>query len=159
MNDEFGPDVPEPQRYVPTVLDAEVFPDDVAAWAVSVEPGSAVVKVLAMLDPARMSHAGRVDAVAAWDRQTAWIQARQDRFLAAMATDPTVPTPAGELDRQWVRDEVACALRLSSGHAAGRLQVAQELTGRLPGTLDLQERGGDHHPPRPLAGRGHHSPG
>jgi Domain of unknown function (DUF222) len=141
MNDDLGPDEPEPRPYVPTVLDAELFPDDVAAWACSVPPGSAVAKVLALLNPARMSHAGRVDAVAAWDKQTAWTQAKQDRFLAAMAADPTVPTPAGELDKEWVREEVACALRLSSGHAANRLQVAKELTGRLPGTLDLQERG------------------
>ncbi|MDT4909717.1 MAG: hypothetical protein QOI69_2958, partial [Pseudonocardiales bacterium] len=141
MNDDIGPDEPEPGPDVPSQLDAELFPDDVAAWAASVTPGSAVVTALALLDPARMSHEGRVDALAAWDRQAAWSQARQDRFLAAMADDPTVPTPAGEVDKDWVREEVACALRLSSGHAANRLRVATELAGRLPDTLDLQERG------------------
>jgi hypothetical protein len=79
--------------------------------------------------------------LAAWDKQAAWSQAKQDRFLAAMAEDPVVPTPVGELDKEWVREEVACALRLSSGHAANRLRVARELAGRLPDTLDLQERG------------------
>ncbi|MDT4975802.1 MAG: hypothetical protein QOG98_1560 [Pseudonocardiales bacterium] len=58
-----------------------------------------------------------------------------------MAADPTVPTSDGELDKEWVREEVACALRLSRGHAANRLRVAKELAGRLPDTLDLQERG------------------
>jgi hypothetical protein len=141
MNDDTEPEELPPLSYVPTVLDAELFPDDVAAWAVSVTPGSAVVTALALLDPARMSHEGRVDALAAWDRQAAWSQARQDRFLAAMADDPTVPALAGELDKEWVREEVACALRLSSGHAANRLRVAKELAGRLADTLDLQERG------------------
>lgn len=35
-----------------------------------------------------------------------------------MAEDPAVPTPASELDKDWVREDVACALRLSFGHAA-----------------------------------------
>ncbi|HEV1998088.1 MAG TPA: DUF222 domain-containing protein, partial [Candidatus Dormibacteraeota bacterium] len=138
---EWEPAELAPVPYVPTVMDAELFPDDVAAWAASITPGSAVVTSLAVLDPRRMSHAGRVDAVAALDRQVAWSLALQDRFLAVMAEDPAVSTPAGELDREWVREEVACALRLSPGHAAHRLQVARELTGRLPATLNLQQCG------------------
>jgi hypothetical protein len=141
MNDDTEPEELPPLPYVPTQLDAELFPDDVAAWAASVTPGSAVVTALALLDPARMSHEGRVDALAAWDRQAAWSQAKQDRFLAAMAEDPIVPALTGELDKDWVREEVACALRLSSGHAANRLRVAKELAGRLPDTHALQERG------------------
>ena len=44
------------------------------------------------------------------------------------------------------REDVACALRLSAGTAADRLELATELT-RLPSTLDLLERGGisTHH--------------
>ena len=57
-----------------------------------------------------------------------------------MAADPAVATPAGELDRQWVREDVACALRLSSGHAADRLAQASAL-GRLPAPLDLLDLG------------------
>ncbi|MDP9116519.1 MAG: hypothetical protein M3O28_04510, partial [Actinomycetota bacterium] len=34
-------------RYVPSVLDAEGAPDDVAAWAARMTPGSAVVTPLA----------------------------------------------------------------------------------------------------------------
>ena len=54
--------------------------------------------------------------------------------------------PVGELDKEWVREEVACALRLSSGHAADLLAQASELA-RLPATLELFERGliGEHH--------------
>ncbi|HEY8826563.1 MAG TPA: DUF222 domain-containing protein, partial [Jatrophihabitantaceae bacterium] len=63
-----------------------------------------------------------------------------------MAADPVVKTPLGELDKQWVREDVACALLLSAGAAAYRLGLATELT-RLPATLDLLELGGisTHH--------------
>jgi hypothetical protein len=48
--------VPLPELpFVPSLLDADVAPDDVAAWAASVTPGSATVKPLAALDPARLS--------------------------------------------------------------------------------------------------------
>ncbi|HEY8828390.1 MAG TPA: hypothetical protein VIM17_11610, partial [Jatrophihabitantaceae bacterium] len=126
-------EVDGPEPYVPTLLDADLAPDDVAAWAASVTPGSAVVHTLAVLDPDRMSYAGRVDALAAMERQLAWWQARQHRLLAVMAADPVVKTPLGELDKEWVREDVACALRLSAGTAADRLELASELT-RLPAT-------------------------
>ncbi|HEY8828535.1 MAG TPA: hypothetical protein VIM17_12335, partial [Jatrophihabitantaceae bacterium] len=134
-------DGPEPLPDVPTVLDADLAPDDVAAWAASVTPGPAAVKPLAVLDPARLSHEGRVDALAAMEKQLGWIQARQHRLLAVMAADPAVSTPAGEVDKQWVREDVACALRLSAVTASDRLELATALT-RLPATLDLFERGG-----------------
>jgi hypothetical protein len=154
MNDKVVPglDRPEPLphvptvptvptvRYVPTVLDAEAAPDDVAAWAATVTPGSAVLTPLAVLDPARLSHTGRVDALVALERQLAWLQARQHRLLAVMAADPAVATPAGELAKHWVREDVASALRLSPLTAADRLCLASELT-RLPATVDLLERG------------------
>ncbi|HEY8676954.1 MAG TPA: HNH endonuclease, partial [Candidatus Dormibacteraeota bacterium] len=133
-------DGPEPLPYVPTLLDAAVAPDDVAAWAAAAAPGSAVVKTLAALDPRRLSHEGRVDALAAMERHISWIQAQQHRLLAVMAADPVVSTPAGELDKQWVREDVACALRLSAVTASDRLELATALT-RLPATLDLLERG------------------
>ncbi|HEY8828518.1 MAG TPA: DUF222 domain-containing protein, partial [Jatrophihabitantaceae bacterium] len=66
--------------------------------------------------------------------------------LAVMAEEPVVKTPLDELDKHWVREDVACALRLSAGTASYRLELARELT-RLPGTLDLLESGGltEHH--------------
>jgi len=139
-------DGPESLPYVPTLLDADTAPDDVAAWGASVTPGSAVIKPLAVLDPARLSHEGRVDALAASEKHIGWLQAQQHRLLAVMAADPAVSTPVGELDKQWVCEDVACALRLSAGTAAYRLGLATELT-RLPATLDLLERGeiGTHH--------------
>ena len=139
-------DGPVPLPYIPTLLDADLAPDDVAAWAASVTPGSAVGTTLAVLDPRRLSAEGRVDALAAMEKQLAWWKARQYRLLAVMAEEPVVKTPLDELDKHWVREDVACALRLSATTAADRLELARELT-RLPTTVDLLERGGltEHH--------------
>ena len=114
-------DSPEPEPYVPTVLDAQLVPDDVAAWACSVTPGSAVIAPLLVLDPRRLSPEGRVDALAAMERQLGWWQARQHRLLAVMAEEPVMPTPLGEVAKDWVREDVACALRLSTNTASSRL--------------------------------------
>ncbi|MCW2644718.1 MAG: hypothetical protein JWP07_827, partial [Pseudonocardiales bacterium] len=40
------PEELEPLPYVPTVMDADLCPDDVAAWAASITPGSAVLTSL-----------------------------------------------------------------------------------------------------------------
>ncbi len=133
-------DGPEPWPYVPSLLDADLVPDDVAAWAAAVIPGTAPLKPLDHVDVARLSYAGRVDALTALERHVSWLQAQQLRLLALMATDPVVPASMGELDKQWVREDVACALRLSARTAADRLAFATEMT-RLPATLALQERG------------------
>jgi len=66
---------PEPVAYVPTVLDADLAPDDVAAWAASVTPGSAVVKPLAVLDPLRLSYEGRGDPLIGMEKHIGWIEA------------------------------------------------------------------------------------
>ncbi len=126
--------------YVPSLLDADVAPDDVAAWAATVTPGSAVVKPLVHVNVRRLSYAGRVDALAALERQRSWIDAQQLRLLAVMANDPVEPGSIAEMDKQWVKEDVACALRLSAQTAADRLEFAKAMT-RLPATLDLQERG------------------
>jgi hypothetical protein len=44
-------------------------------------------------------------------------------------------------DRGWVREDVACALRLSGRTAARRLALAQTLSEQLPSTLRLLDRG------------------
>ncbi len=131
---------PESLPYVPSLLDADVAPDDVAAWAATVTPGSAVVKPLVHVNVRRLSYAGRVDALAALERQRSWIDAQQLRLLAVMANDPVEPGSIAEMDKQWVKEDVACALRLSAQTAADRLEFAKAMT-RLAATLDLQERG------------------
>jgi len=133
-------DGPEPLPYVPSLLDASTAPDDVAAWAASVTPGSAVGKPLAVLDPARLSPEARVDALVAMEKQISWWQARQHRLIAVMGAQPVIPGPLGELDKEWVKEDISCALKLSAHTAADRLRQAKELS-RLPGALDLLETG------------------
>ncbi|MDP9118194.1 MAG: hypothetical protein M3O28_13220, partial [Actinomycetota bacterium] len=118
--------------YVPSVLDAQVAPDDVAAWAARMTPGSAVVTPLAGVDPRRLSAAGRVDALVALEKQLAWLHAAQHRLLAVMVAAAPDQSVDG-LDKDWLREEVAAALRLSGVTASGRLQLARELD-RLPAT-------------------------
>jgi hypothetical protein len=93
------------------------------------------VEVLSLLDPAVLSAAGRVDMLVALERQAAMIAAQQQRVLARMAVDQSD-------DRGWVREDVACALRVSGMTAARRLAVAQTLAERLPAMLRLLDRGG-----------------
>jgi hypothetical protein len=133
-------DGPEPVPYMPSLPDADLAPDDVAAWAATATPGSAVVKPLVHLNVERLSYAGRVDALAALERQRSWIDAQQLRLLAVMAADPPVKSPTEALDKEWLKEDIACALRLSAQTAADRLEFAKAMT-RLPATLDLQERG------------------
>ena len=57
-----------------------------------------------------------------------------------MAADPVRSGGLGEVDKEWVKEDIACALKLSAVTAADRLLLATELS-RLPATLDLLERG------------------
>ncbi len=59
-----------------------------------------------------------------------------------MAADP-VPGIDGDpaLDKEWVREDVACALRIPPATVGGRLHAAVELVTRLPGTLAAMRRG------------------
>jgi hypothetical protein len=119
-------------RWRPTLVDALASPDLVAEWAVVTEPGPDVAQWLALINPGELSAAGQLNAVLGWERVTAWVAARQQRLLAACAGDAT-PRPA---DRNWIREEVACALSISLGTAGQRLALARELS-RLPRTVEL----------------------
>jgi Domain of unknown function (DUF222) len=87
-------------------------------------------------DPAELADSGRVDALVAGERLRGWVDAQAARLLSALA-----PGPASSADREWVKDEIAAALRQSPGFVSLRLQVARQLTTRLTDTLDLLERG------------------
>ncbi len=90
-------------------------------------------------DYSLIGHPKRVELLAALRRQRAELDARETRLLAAMAADP-VPGIDGDpaLDKEWVREDVACALRIPPETAGGRLHTATELATRLPATLTLR---------------------
>jgi hypothetical protein len=121
---------------VPPVALSDVLdqPDAVVAELARVRPSPEDAVALSLLDPAVLSAAGRVDLLVALERQAAWVAAQQQRVLARMAVDQSD-------ERNWVREDVACALRLSGMTARRRLAVAQTLTEQLPAMLRLLDRG------------------
>jgi hypothetical protein len=119
---------------LPSVLDALVAPADVAAWATIASPGSDVVAPLAAIDPARIDGAARIDLLVGLERQIAWLQAAQQRVLAALAREAL--SWAGEESIDFTQEQVGAALRLSPGTAASRLAVARTLNDRLPATSE-----------------------
>ncbi len=123
-----------------SIVDALLCPDGTAAYLASAPPGPDAAAPLSVLDASRLSHAGRVDALVACERQIAWLQAAQQRLLAAMSaphSGDTVDRSAG----RWVREDVGCALRLSGLTAQRRLAVAETLAEQLPVTLNLLATG------------------
>src|SRR6185437_9207908 len=108
----------------PTIADALARPDATAAALTMLEPGAESTGTLLALIPARLSNGGLIDALIATERQLATVQARQQQLLAELAQRD----PDGE---QYLRDEVACALRLAPATAHRKLQVAVALTGPL----------------------------
>ena len=124
----------------PGVLDALVAPGDVAVYYAGTQPGADAMAALAAIDAQALTVSDRIDLIIALDRQAAWLAALQHQALAGLTPQAVASTPAeSELERDpdWIADEVACALRLSSRTAADRLRVAEALNVMLPGTRKL----------------------
>ena len=69
----------------------------------------------------------------------AGLDAHQTRLLAVMAADPD-PYRDGTneaLSKEWVREDVACALRVPSSTAGAMLHTAASVSSRFPATLAL----------------------
>ncbi len=81
--------------------------------------------------------AGLLDA----RREIARLQAREARFIAAIADDPRIDSPAPVVEKQYVRDELRAALGESAVSVTNRIESARTLVHRLPGTLDAVEAG------------------
>ncbi len=122
----------------PNVVDALVVPADVAAWAACAAAGPDAVGPLAAIDPARIGDAARVDLLVGLERQIAWLQACQQRVLAAL--DGEALSWAGEESTDFTQEQVGAALRLSPGTAASRLAVARTLGDRLPAASERLSR-------------------
>lgn len=101
--------------------------DLVAARVANAEPEADGVAALAAVE-ARLSHGGRLDAVRALERQIAWLQARQAALLERLAR--RAPSTLDGLDKDWVREDVACALRIAPSVAGDRIQFARGLAER-----------------------------
>jgi hypothetical protein len=87
------------------------------------------------LDAFELSESGRVDALVALQRLRGWTDAQELRLIAAMSR------PGDQLAVELAEAEIGCALRLSPSAVGAKLQLADQLTRRLPATLAALEAG------------------
>lgn len=74
--------------------------------AAAVTPVSAVLPALSATDPAALSYAGLLDALATWHKRGAWVAAQQHRVLAALAHAAPVPVHRDSAAlREWDRQQ------------------------------------------------------
>ena len=87
-------------------------------------------------DYAAMSHEARVAELSAMQARRARLDAQEIALLHAMAQD-ALPNAdgSGALDKMWVREDVACVLRIAPVTAGVRMRAASERVTRLPATL------------------------
>jgi hypothetical protein len=104
-----------------------------AAWDVTVAVAAAAP--IWPLDAFELSDSGRVDALVALQRLRGWADAQELRLIAAMSA------PGDDVAAELAEAEIGCALRLSPVAVGAKLQLADELTRRLPATLAALEAG------------------
>jgi hypothetical protein len=101
---------------------------DLAAFAfgqlASVSPGLAELARLGSTDFTALDASARVDALLAFNRQQAWLEARQQELLALISQRDST-------DKHWCVEEIGAALRLSGPVARARLQNSEQLCTRL----------------------------
>jgi hypothetical protein len=98
--------------------------DEAMAAAAILRPDADVFDALCRVFAGELSDTGLVDALVVVDRLKAHLDARQAELLSELAARD----PDGQ---EFLQDELGCALRLAPGTAAGRVEVARQLTGRL----------------------------
>ncbi len=99
-----------------------------------VHPGLVEVARLGSVDFGTLDAAARIDALLAFGRQQAWLEARQQELLALM-------WQRDSSEANWCVEEVGSALRLSGAQARARLHNAEQLCARLPETLQALSEG------------------
>src|ERR1700722_8322047 len=94
-------------------------------------------------DPTLLSAEQRVDALVAIAALQAQLAGREQRLLAAVATDPSAaPDWLSAADgKQWIREELACALTVSAEVVGARMHTARTLVERLGDTLRFLDAG------------------
>jgi len=118
----------------PSVMEAIDAPDDVAAWAVMHGPtDSSLLPLLTAVRTGRLGDEGRVNALIALAKSRAMMEAVELALVAQMDR-------ADNSDKEWVREDIAAALRISPTSATNRLRFARALA-RFPQTHKLLESG------------------
>ena len=103
------------------------------------QPASlAAINELAAIDVMDLDEGGRVDLLAAWEKQNGFMQAKQFEILLGVAGDKPSDTENGIWDGvdQAEREEVSSTLRLAPQTAQDRIDVARALNTHLPQVKD-----------------------
>jgi hypothetical protein len=85
--------------------------------------------------PWALTHAQRIERLVEIERKRDALDAEELELLAVLAVDPVQSDRDVAIEKQWVREEVACALRIAPHTAADRLVLALDVVNRLPATL------------------------
>jgi len=90
---------------------------------------------LISINPEILTSAGRIDYLAALERQHSWLTSLiQSATLAIAGSEPSQSENLWEGVDEAEREDVATALRLSANTAQSRIDVARVLTNHLPAT-------------------------
>ncbi|CAN2165695.1 HNH nuclease [Candidatus Nanopelagicaceae bacterium] len=118
------------------ILDIEV------AELLRATPGYKILGELIEINPHSLGETGKLDYLAALDRQESWICALKQEALVAIAGEVADETGGifGAVDDEE-REDVATALRLSPTAAQNRIDVARVLVGHLPNTISALATG------------------
>jgi hypothetical protein len=118
------------------ILDIEV------AELLRATPGYKILGELIQINPRSLGSAGKLDYLAALDRQESWICALKQEALVAIAGEVADEDGGvfGAVDDEE-REDVATALRLSPTAAQNRIDVARVLVGHLPNTISALATG------------------
>jgi hypothetical protein len=118
------------------ILDIEV------AELLRATPGYKILGELIQINPRSLGGAGKLDYLAALDRQESWICALKQEALVAIAGEVADEDGGvfGAVDDEE-REDVATALRLSPTAAQNRIDVARVLVGHLPNTISALATG------------------
>lgn len=116
---------------IPTeILDIEV------AELLKATPGLLTITELREINPRFLSSVGKVDYLAAIDRQESWFYAwKQEALVAIAGEEPNQSSGIFGSVGDEEREDIATALRLSPTTAQNRIDVARVLVGHLPNTI------------------------
>jgi len=97
---------------------------------------------LISIKPESLSSAGRIDYLAALEKQNSWLTSLiQQATLAIAGAEPSENDNSWEGVDESEREDVATALRLSTSTAQSRIDVARVLSNHLPATCEALASG------------------
>jgi hypothetical protein len=97
---------------------------------------------LISINPEKLTSAGRIDYLAALEKQNSWLTSLiQGATLAIAGAEPSESENMWEGVDESEREDVATALRLSANTAQSRIDVARVLSNHLPATCEALASG------------------